>query len=94
MSVQAYVGCALGIRMVGYVMAVGGLSFMTWAALVGYAARYTGRQALLTLAFLVDAATLLLLLWWRPDSGSGAVLVVLAAVMGMVNAVLDVQCNG
>ena len=80
--------------MVGYVMAVWGLSTMLSAALLGYAARFTGRRFLYGFAFLVDAAILTAFLLWRPHSGSLAVFFSLVALMGLVDGVWSVQCNG
>ena len=80
--------------MVGYVMAVWGLCTMASSGLLGYAARFTGRRFLFAVGFLVDAAILLVLLWWSPHSDSGAVLVVLAVVMGQTDAIISVQTQG
>ena len=80
--------------MVGYVMAVWGLCTMASSGLLGYAARFTGRRFLFAFGFLVDAAILLVLLWWSPHSGSGAVLFVLAVLMGLADAIISVQTQG
>ncbi|KAL8576928.1 hypothetical protein ACOMHN_065655 [Nucella lapillus] len=93
MFTEAYVSCALGVRMVGYVMSVWGASTMMSAGLLGYAARYTGRRFLVGFAFLVDVGILAVLLFWRPHAGSLPVFFSLSAVMGLVDGIWFVQCN-
>ena len=80
--------------MVGYVMAVWGLSTMISAWALGHAARFTGRRFLFGFAFLVDMAILVALLLWRPHSGSMTVFFSVVALMGLVDGIWSVQCNG
>lgn len=91
---QAFISCTLGIRMVGYVMAARGLATMVSAGLLGWLARFTGRQVLCLLALVSDLALFLVLTWWEPRADQLPVFLGLAALMGLVEGVWAVQVNG
>jgi hypothetical protein len=86
----------MGVRMVGFVMSVWGLTTMLSSALLGYAARYTGRRFLCFFAFFIDFAILMLLLLWKPHLGSSSLPVFFCVVslMGLVDGIWAVQCSG
>ncbi|KAK7476415.1 hypothetical protein BaRGS_00032340 [Batillaria attramentaria] len=90
---EAYVSCSLGIKMVGYVMALWGLTTMASSSLLGLAARFTGRQFLIGVASVVDMVILVTLLLWRPQSGHWAAFLCLAVLMGLVDGIWMVQIN-
>nr|KAG5691767.1 hypothetical protein BaRGS_014767 [Batillaria attramentaria] len=89
---EAYVSCS-GIKMVGYVMALWGLTTMASSSLLGLAARFTGRQFLIGVASVVDMVILVTLLLWRPQSGHWAAFLCLAVLMGLVDGIWMVQIN-
>lgn len=80
--------------MVGYVMAVWGLTTMLSSVLLGFAARYTGRPLLCTFAAVVDMTIMLTLLLWKPHGSRLPAFFALAALMGLVDGVWMVQMNG
>jgi MFS family permease len=82
------------MKHVGYIMAVWGATTMLAAALLGYAAKFTGRKFLFGFAFFVDLAILTLLLFWTPHTGSYAVMICVVALMGLVDGIWSVQCHG
>lgn len=91
---QAYISCALGVRMVGYVMAVWGLCTMLSSILLGFAARFTGRRFLCIFAFIVDIVILLALQFWHPHAGHFTVFFSLVVLMGLVDGIWMVQTSG
>ncbi|XP_025092541.1 protein unc-93 homolog A-like [Pomacea canaliculata] len=93
MFTEAFISCTLGLHMVGYVMAVWGLTTMLSSVLLGFAARYTGRPLLCTFAAVVDMTIMLTLLLWKPHGSRLPAFFALAALMGLVDGVWMVQMN-
>ncbi|KAM4694249.1 protein unc-93 homolog A-like [Discoglossus pictus] len=88
-----YVTCAIGIRMVGFVIICFGVTNAICAVVFGKLSQYTGRFSLFILGALVHIACIIALLFWRPHGDQIAVFFVIAAVWGISDAVWQTQIN-
>ncbi|KAJ0026793.1 hypothetical protein NQD34_017793 [Periophthalmus magnuspinnatus] len=88
-----YVTCALGIHFVGFVMMSFGAANSLSSFLFGRLARYTGRAPLFFLAALINLASVIALLLWRPHPNQLAVFFVFPVLWGIADAVWQTQTN-
>ncbi|KAM3861460.1 protein unc-93 homolog A-like [Diretmus argenteus] len=88
-----YVTCALGIHYVGYVMMCFGACNSICSFVFGRLAEYTGRVPLFLLAAITNFASILALLYWRPDPDQVVVFFVFPALWGMADAIWQTQTN-
>ncbi|XP_064597882.1 protein unc-93 homolog A-like [Liolophura sinensis] len=90
---KSYISCALGVGMVGYIMAAYGGSTTIFAFLFSRLAECTGRYVMFGLAGSVNMAILVLLLYWQPTSDAIPIYFVLVIVWGLAEGIWQTQSN-
>ncbi|KAL5016619.1 hypothetical protein ScPMuIL_006208 [Solemya velum] len=90
---KAFVSCPLGIQVVGFVMAVYSLTSSVASVFMSRISKYTGRQAILATAFILNAGTLCILLFWQPRPEDVVYIYVIAGVWGVAGNIWLVQLN-
>lgn len=91
---QAYVSCALGIHMVGYVMICFGVVNAICSVIFGTAMKYIGRVPLMALGAATHAALCAWLLLWRPNPAQPQHFFIVSSLWGVGDAVWQTQVNG
>ncbi|XP_072907737.1 protein unc-93 homolog A isoform X1 [Hemitrygon akajei] len=90
---KAYVTCALGIQYVGYCMICFGASNSVFSLTFGKLSKYTGRIPLFFYATLVNVASIISLLLWKPHPNQLPVFFVFPVLWGMADAIWQTQTN-
>ncbi|XP_032881581.1 protein unc-93 homolog A [Amblyraja radiata] len=90
---KAYITCALGIQYVGYCMICFGASNSIFSLTFGKLAKYTGRIPLFFFATLVNLASIISLLLWKPHPDQLPVFFVFPLLWGMADAIWQTQTN-
>ncbi|XP_055495424.1 protein unc-93 homolog A isoform X1 [Leucoraja erinacea] len=90
---KAYITCALGIQYVGYCMICFGASNSIFSLTFGKLAKYTGRIPLFFFATLVNLASIISMLLWKPHPDQLPVFFVFPLLWGMADAVWQTQTN-
>nr|XP_018917377.1 PREDICTED: UNC93-like protein isoform X1 [Bemisia tabaci]XP_018917378.1 PREDICTED: UNC93-like protein isoform X1 [Bemisia tabaci]XP_018917379.1 PREDICTED: UNC93-like protein isoform X1 [Bemisia tabaci] len=91
---QAYVACALGIPLVGYVMICFGVVNAICSLLFGTLMKYIGRVPLMALGFAVHGVLIWVLIVWRPHPNSPHIFFTISSLWGVGDAVWQTQVNG
>ncbi|KAB7500720.1 UNC93-like protein [Armadillidium nasatum] len=89
----AYVTCAIGVHMVGYVYLCYGISDAIFSYGFTPLMKYTKRLPIFTFGFLLDLALMITLLLWQPHPDKYIVFFVIPALWGMADAVWQTQIN-
>ncbi|XP_059157541.1 uncharacterized protein LOC131941910 [Physella acuta] len=90
---KAYVTCAIGIHMVGYVMAAYGATTPIFVFLFARLARIAGRFLLLTISMFTHIVLFIILFRWSPDEEDEALIFVIPMVWGVAESILLAQAN-
>lgn len=91
---QSYISCALGVGMVGYIMAAYGGSTTIFAFLFSRLAECTGRYVMFGLAGSVNMAILVLLVYWQPSPDALPIYFAIVIVWGLAEGIWQTQSNG
>ncbi|XP_028156751.1 UNC93-like protein [Ostrinia furnacalis] len=89
----AFVSCAVGTGIVGFVTMTLGLANAISCAVTGYIAKITGRVPLICCATLVHTAIFVTFLAWKPQEGQSYILFIIAVLWGFCDSVWLVQLN-
>ncbi|KAK3085508.1 hypothetical protein FSP39_004334 [Pinctada imbricata] len=90
---KSFVGCALGIWNIGYVMICYGVVDALSSFAFGRMVQYVGHIPFFVLAFLLHGGVQITFLFWVPDPDSVYLFYILAALWGMGDAVIQTQIN-
>ncbi|XP_072122066.1 protein unc-93 homolog A isoform X2 [Mobula birostris] len=90
---KAYITCALGIQYVGYCMICFGAFNSVFSLTFGKLSKYTGRIPLFFYATLVNLASIISLLLWKPHPNQLPVFFVFPVLWGMADAIWQTQTN-
>ncbi|CAH1778622.1 unnamed protein product [Owenia fusiformis] len=90
---KAFVGCSLGIWMVGFVMITFGVTNSICSYLLGAGVKYIGRLPFFCAAAVLNYGVQVTFLLWKPHPDYLPVFFVLAALWGMSDAVWQAQIN-
>ncbi|KAK6973762.1 Protein unc-93 A [Biomphalaria glabrata] len=90
---KAYVTCAIGIHMVGYVMAAYGATTPIFVFLFIRLARIAGRFLLLSISLMSHIVLLAFLYMWSPTADSEALIFVIPMFWGVAESILLAQAN-
>ncbi|XP_071491047.1 protein unc-93 homolog A-like [Diadema antillarum] len=85
--VKSYVTCVFGVHWVGFVMTCYGLSLSAFSGIWGTIAKHTGRVALFCLGILSYVAIMMSLFYWTPGINDIAKIMVVAATVGVIDAI-------
>ncbi|KAM8952964.1 protein unc-93 homolog A-like [Pelodytes ibericus] len=88
-----YVTCAIGIRMVGFVIICFGVPNAICSAVFGKLSEYTGRISLFILGAVINIGCIIALLVWRPHADQIVWFFVLSGVWGISDAVWQTQLS-
>ncbi|GAB0096832.1 UNC93-like protein [Sergentomyia squamirostris] len=91
---QAFVSCALGIHLIGYVMVCFGVVDSICSIIFGSAMKHIGRIPIILLGFILHGSLLLLMLVWRPNPEHPVVFFAISGLWGVADAVWQTQING
>ncbi|CAG0902328.1 unnamed protein product, partial [Darwinula stevensoni] len=91
---QDFVGCAWGIRYIGYMMACFHAANSSCSFLSGWLVKYVDRLYIFIFAGLLHASTLLALFFWHPSPDHAWAFFVVAGAWGICDAVWQAQVNG
>ncbi|XP_062620059.1 protein unc-93 homolog A-like [Saccostrea cucullata] len=89
---MAFVTCSLKLEFVGYTMIVMGVANVCSAVLIGLFANHVPREAVFGIGGVTHIGVMIIMLIWVPDT-SNLVHFVIAAVLGLCDAVWQTQCN-
>ncbi|CAH1802288.1 unnamed protein product [Owenia fusiformis] len=90
---KAYVSCALGIWMVGYVIICFGVTNALCSLIFGRLVKYVGRIPFFVLGAVLNYGVQITLLIWQPSANQLAVFFAMSALWGMSDAVWQTQIN-
>ncbi|XP_053568197.1 protein unc-93 homolog A-like [Bombina bombina] len=88
-----YVTCAIGIRMVGFVIISFGVTNAIFPVVFGKLSQYTGRISIVLSGAFVQIACIIALLLWKPHSGQIAVFFVISGIWGIADAIWQTQIS-
>merc|ERR1711879_71313 len=88
---RAFVTCDLGIDWVGYSMLCFGISDTLFSPVAGILGKYVKRPTLFLGALLLNVATLVSMLLWKPLESEKYVFFIIPAVWGLSDAVWQTQ---
>ncbi|XP_066270930.1 protein unc-93 homolog A-like [Branchiostoma lanceolatum] len=88
---SSYVGCALGVQMVGYVMMCYCATSSVVSPLFGHLSKYEGARILILVAAAANAVLLIYMLLWQPDEDSLATILSVTGGWSVVTAVWRIQ---
>ncbi|CAH1252178.1 UNC93A [Branchiostoma lanceolatum] len=88
---KSYVGCALGVQMVGYVMMCYCAASSVVSPLFGHLSKYEGARILILVAAAANAVLLIYMLLWQPDEDSLATILSVSGGWAVVRAVWRIQ---
>ncbi|XP_066987251.1 LOW QUALITY PROTEIN: protein unc-93 homolog A-like [Macrobrachium rosenbergii] len=89
----AYVSCAIGVHMVGYIMICYGVCDAICSYGFSYVVKKWGRVPVFTLAFLINLAIMITLMYWKPHPDEIVWFFVIAGLWGVADAVWQTQIN-
>ncbi|XP_059617664.1 UNC93-like protein [Phlebotomus argentipes] len=91
---QAFVSCALGIHLIGYVMVCFGVVDSICSIIFGSAMKVIGRIPIILLGFILHGSLLLMMLFWRPNPEQPMIFFAISGLWGVADAVWQTQING
>lgn len=91
---QAYVACALGVHMIGYVMICFGVVNAICSIIFGSIMKYIGRVPLIVLGAVAHGALIIFCLIWRPHPDNPMLFFICSGLWGVGDAVWQTQING
>ncbi|XP_070136286.1 UNC93-like protein isoform X2 [Drosophila bipectinata] len=91
---QAFVSCALGVNMIGFVMISWGVFDSMFCLIFGWIMKYMGRSAIVFIGASVNTMLIGFKLYWRPIPQHPIVFYALAGIWGIGDAVWVTQING
>lgn len=91
---QAYVSCALGIHLIGYVMICFGVVNAICSIVFGTVMKYVGRASIIALGALTHGGLIIYMLFWRPHPDSPLIFFAVSGLWGVGDAVWQTQING
>jgi len=91
---QAYVACALGVHMIGYVMICFGVVNAICSIIFGSIMKYIGRVPIIALGALVHGGLVIFCLIWRPHPDQPYLFFLCSSLWGVGDAVWQTQING
>ncbi|KAG7155255.1 protein unc-93 homolog A-like [Homarus americanus] len=89
----AYVTCALGVHMVGYVLISLGVSAAFFSVALTPLVKVVGRVPIFTFAFLINASLVVTFTYWKPHPDHMPWFFVISALWGAADAVWQTQIN-
>ncbi|XP_068230622.1 protein unc-93 homolog A-like [Palaemon carinicauda] len=89
----AYVSCAMGVHMVGYIMICYGVCDSICSYAFSYAVKKCGRVPVFTVAFLINLGIMITLMYWKPHPDEAVTFFVLSGLWGVADAVWQTQIN-
>lgn len=90
---KSFVGCALGIENIGYVMICYGITDAICSLSFGRLVQFVGHIPFFILAFLVHGGCMIAFLLWQPDPEMKYMFYIFAALWGLGDAVIQTQIN-
>lgn len=91
---QAYVACALGVHMIGYVMICFGVVNAICSIIFGSIMKYIGRNLIIALGALAHGGLIIFCLIWRPSPEHPLIFFLVSGLWGVGDAVWQTQING
>lgn len=91
---QAYVSCALGVHMIGYVMICFGVVNAICSIIFGSIMKYIGRNVIIALGAIVHGGLIIFALFWRPNPDHPLIFFLVSGLWGVGDAVWQTQING
>lgn len=91
---QAYVACALGVHMIGYVMICFGVVNAICSIIFGSIMKYIGRNLIIALGALAHGGLIIFCLIWRPSPEHPLLFFLVSGLWGVGDAVWQTQING
>ncbi|RUS90945.1 hypothetical protein EGW08_001249 [Elysia chlorotica] len=89
---KAFVSCAVGVQWVGFSMVSMGIVSTITSLVANYLVRYTGRILQFAVGMGIDIFTIVTMLLWQPDyTTSPMVLLILPALAGVAQGILQPQ---
>ena len=92
-SFQSYVNCALGIHKIGTVLICFGSVNAISAVCIGHVVKHLKRYPTMLSAAFFNTGLFMVLLWWRPCRQDVAMFYVIAACLGLCDAIWQTQTN-
>ena len=92
-SLQSYVNCALGIQKIGAVLICFGSVNAISAVCIGHVVKHVKRYPTMLSAAFFNTGLFMVLLWWRPCRQDVAMFYVIAACLGLCDAIWQTQTN-
>ncbi|XP_042205192.1 UNC93-like protein isoform X2 [Homarus americanus] len=89
----AYVSCGLGLHMVGYILVFYGLCDALCSIGLSRLVKLVGRVPVFTLAFLINLALIIVLIYWLPHPDDLLWFFIIAGLWGSADAVWQTQIN-
>ena len=93
LSLQSYVNCALGIQKIGTVLICFGSVNAISAVCIGHVVKHVKRYPTMLSAAFFNTGLFMVLLWWRPCRQDVAMFYVIAACLGLCDAIWQTQTN-
>lgn len=91
---QAFVACAMGVNMIGFVMISWGVFDSIFCLLFGWIMKYVGRSPIIFIGASANTLLIGFKLYWRPEPQYSIVFYALAGIWGIGDAVWVTQING
>lgn len=91
---QAYVSCALGVHMIGYVMICFGVVNAICSIIFGSIMKYIGRIPIIMIGALAHGSLIVLCLNWHPEKDQPHMFFIVSGIWGVGDAVWQTQING
>ncbi|XP_023941435.2 UNC93-like protein [Bicyclus anynana] len=89
----AFVSCAVGTGMVGFVMMTFGIADAIGCLVTGYISKLTGRLPLIIVATVAHFGLFVALLAWRPQHDQSHIMFIIAILWGLCDSIWIVQIN-
>ena len=84
----------MGVHSIGMVMMTYGMVFTTGSLFIGLVVKHIKSYVIIVAGALFEAGNLMVLLWWKPHVGDVEIFYVIAASMGVCDAIWKTQMNG
>ncbi|XP_053316259.1 protein unc-93 homolog A-like [Spea bombifrons] len=88
-----YVTCAIGIRMVGFVIICSGVTNSISAIVFGKISQYTGRFFIFVLGAIINISCIVVLLLWKPHADQIVIFFVISGVWAISDSVWQAQVS-
>ncbi|CAG0887879.1 unnamed protein product [Cyprideis torosa] len=91
---KAFISCAWGIQYIGYVGIVGSIVNSCGCMGFGYLVKYTGRQPVFFLAFILNVIAMVIMYMWSPNPDDAWVFFLIDGLWNCADSIWQTQING